>query len=319
MKIIAEVGSNWISYSDINLSIAQAKKCGADAIKFQFFTAKELYGSEAYGEHLHQQYLNFNWLSQIKFDCKDSGIEFMCTAFSPSGYEVVDQFVNTHKIASAEITDTSILEKVNSFGKPVYLSTGGASHDEIRHALLHLKNCAVTIMFCVADYPAKIVDFRHLELLRDKFGSGYQYGYSDHSLDVLNIPKIAKNHGCVVIEKHVNFTPHTHTPDSPHSIDAAELELMVKTLRGEEISPLVTDMLTNQEMRRMHKRRYVAIRAIDPGDPLVVGKNIGIFRPRSLRPGLESVSTFRPWDLKDKKAAIHLTMGQPIVMSDIEV
>lgn len=318
MKIIADIGSNWRTLSDIKLSIVKAKECGSDVAKFQMYTALELYGSEAYGEHMHQHYLHAEWIPEIAATCEDVNIEFMCTAFSPQGYETVNPFVKEHKIASAEITDTGILEKVNSFCKPVYLSTGGASYDDIRHALLHLKSCAVTIMFCVADYPAKIVDFRHLEILKEKFGAGYQYGYSDHSTDVLNIPKLAQHHGCKVIEKHANFSPHTHTPDAGHSLNVDEFKLMARKIHGDEISPVETDRLTSQDMKAWHKRRFVATKAIEPGDHLVVGENVGIYRPKTRRLAKDEVSTFRPWDIRDKVAAQALQFGMPIVFGDLE-
>jgi len=318
MKIIAEVGSNWRKEADIYHSIVKAKECGADAVKFQLLTALELYGSEAYGEHMHDQYINPEWLPTMASLCKEVGIEFMCTAFSSGGYTVVEPFVKTHKIASAELTDPTILNRVNSFGKPVYLSTGGSDFNEISQALGHLKGCAVTIMFCVADYPAKIVDFRHLELLKERFGGGYRYGYSDHSTDALNIPRIAKNRGCEVIEKHVNFITHSHTPDAGHSLDEVEFSLMVKMLRGKEASPVVTDKMTNTEMRRLHKRRLVATRSIEVGEEFRLGYNIGFFRPRSIRNQGEFASTFRPWDVADKRSSVSLTMGQPILMSDVE-
>lgn len=235
MRVIAEVGSNWKSLMDCALSIKEAKSCGADAVKFQLFSPKELYGSDGSTKSGTTPYLDPEWIHRLFELCQFEGIEFMCTAFSPHGYKFIDNYVETHKIASAEITDKAILEMVNSFKKPVYLSTGGASIDQVASALFILKDCPVTIFYCVTEYPAKIVDFRHLETLRETFGSQYKYGYSDHSIDVLNIPKMAYHHDCSVIEKHVNFTPYADTNDAPHALNAKELALMVKAVKGIEI------------------------------------------------------------------------------------
>lgn len=235
MKVVCEIGSNWKSLEDCFMSIRAAKECGADAVKLQLFSPKELYGSIMEASIGSTPYLDPAWICQLSDSCLYHGIEFMVTAFSEHGYKFVDNYVETHKIASAEITDKSILETVNSFKKPVYLSTGGASIDQIAAALFRLKDCPVTIFYCVTEYPAKVVDFRHLEALRETFGSSYKYGYSDHSIDVLNIPKMAYHHGCSVIEKHVNFTTYTDTNDAPHALNAKELSLMVKAVKGIEI------------------------------------------------------------------------------------
>lgn len=234
MKIIAEVGSNWKSLDDCLMSIKKAKECGADVVKFQYFNKFEMTGgSKVYD--VSTPHLPTNWIPKLAEYAHTCGIEFMCTAFSAEGYELVNNFVQTHKIASAEITDLNILDKVNSFKRPVYLSTGGATIEQIDQALSHLKDCPVTIMCCVTAYPARVVDFRHLQNLKEEFGTEYLYGYSDHSTDVLNIPKLAQNYGCSVIEKHVNFTSHTDTDDAPHSLSTEEFALMVRNIRGEDI------------------------------------------------------------------------------------
>lgn len=318
MKIVAEIGSNWVSFDDIKNSIIKAKECGADAVKFQMFTAKELYGSEAYGEHMHQHYIHKTDLPKMLEICNEVNIEFMCTAFSSQGYEIVNEFVSTHKIASSELTDTGILETVNSFRKPVYLSTGGSSLDEIRLALIKLRDCKVTIMFCVADYPAKIVDFRNFMIMKEFFGNGYDYGFSDHSLDVLHIPTLGHLYECdYVLEKHVNFTSHKHTPDAGHSLNEKEFSLMVRNLKGEDLSPKETELATNQDMKQNHRRRFIAIGPIDKGDKFVIGDNIGIFRPRWQRLDGTELSTFRPWDLDNKSASRDMKFGETLCMEDL--
>jgi N-acetylneuraminate synthase len=87
-------------------------------------------------------------------------------------------------------------------------------------------------MFCVAEYPAKVIDFRHLDRLKEHYGNLVNYGYSDHSTDVLNVPLAAKAHGATIIEKHVNLCGYTDTDDAPHSINGAELAIMTRALKG---------------------------------------------------------------------------------------
>lgn len=280
MKIVAEVGSNWKSLAECMLSIKLAKEAGADVVKFQFFNHDELYGDGSGLDLIgNSPYMPSGWLWQLKNYSDEMMIEFMCTAFSPSGYNKVNTMVQTHKIASAELTDVSILDTVNRFKKPVLLSTAGSHMQiEIKNALLHLVDCPVTILFCVGDYPAKIVDFRKLDLMKEFFGPGYSYGYSDHSIDVLNIPKIAKEKGCVVIEKHVNFTHHQTTPDAGHSLNFNEFKAMCLMLKGEDQTVNELDEHTNIMMKKQYKRRFVAAREIKAGEKFKVGVNVGYYR-----------------------------------------
>lgn len=243
MKIIAEVGSNFKTLEDCRNSIRIAKACGADYVKFQTYTHKELYGFD--GDLKCEPDLES--LARV---CRGERIGFMCTAFSSEGYRRVNELVKIHKVASSEITDLNLLATVNSFRKPVILSCGGATPTEIDAALFALRSCKVTLLYCVVAYPAKIVDFRHLDQLMDNYEDRCDFGYSDHSIDVLNIPKIARDRGCVIIEKHVNFTEHKDTPDAPHSLNTEEFHMMCRHLKGQVHA-------TETHSGNAHKRRRI--------------------------------------------------------------
>lgn len=318
MKIIAEVGSNWKTLNDCIYSIKQARRAGAHAVKFQLFNHQELYGQNINFEKIGETpYLHPDWISILKKECDENEIEFMCTAFSVHGYEKVNPFVSSHKIASAEMTDINILNTVNSFGKTVYLSTGGSNtSNDIRHALLYLKNCPVTIMYCVADYPAKIIDFRKLDQMKYYFGDNYSYGYSDHSIDVFNIPMTAKSKGCSVIEKHVNFTNHKDTNDSGHSLNFEEFSLMSRALMGEMPTIEETESLTNKDMRKIYRRRFIVTKEINSGDKFQIGKNVGIFR--ATRAYENPVMTFRPWDIEGKVSNKNKIIGEVVCYPDLD-
>ena len=227
MKVIAEVGSNFKSTDDCLQSIRLAKEAGADIVKFQYFTGKDLYGPEYTG--MRESKVDIPLLA---IEARKQRIELMCSAFSPAGYRAIDPYVVRHKVASSEITAVDILDTLNALRKPVILSTGGADHDEIRSALMVLRNVPVTLMYCVVEYPATVIDFRHYDLIRGEFGSNCKMGYSDHSIDVMNIPKIAKQRGADVIEKHVNFCGYTDTPDAPHSLNFENFRLMIRNLKN---------------------------------------------------------------------------------------
>ncbi len=227
IKVIAEVGSNIKNFGDCMRSAIMAKEAGADIVKFQYFTGADLYGPLYDGA----RDLIFE-IEPVASLCERQGIEFMCTAFSPDNYKLINPFVRRHKVASSEITALDILETVNSFRKPVILSCGGADHFQIRAALLMLRNVPVTLLYCEVAYPAKIVDLRNIDYLKSKFGQTCAVGYSDHSIDVLEIPKRAQKKGATIIEKHVNFCGYTDTPDAPHSLNFEEFKIMVRHLKG---------------------------------------------------------------------------------------
>lgn len=312
IKIIAEIGANFEKFADCLLSIQKAKLAGADIVKFQYFHATELYGPwtaktnfSVYG----------HWLSHLKKECDAVGIEFMCSAFSPVGYELVNNYVETHKIASSEMVDPFILDMVNNLGKPVLLSTAGADFEtEVQPALSRLKHVPVTIMYCVGDYPAKVTDFRHLIAMQEHFGSAYNYGFSDHSTDVLIIPKRASEMGITYLEKHVDFIG-CEGPDSPHSLNEEEFKLMVNSIKQDTTSRETWDV-SNQNMRKTYRRRLVAQCRIPIDTELVVGGNVGCFRP--LGATENAVPPLQAYKLKDKRAKRSIHQGETITFDHFD-
>lgn len=252
MKVIAEVGSNIKSYADAEYSICKAREAGANYVKFQCYSEFDLYGEGS------KDYKIFDpeWLPRLKEVSDKSEIGFMCTGFSPEMYDIIDPHVDIHKIASAEITDLNILFKVASLGKPIVLSTGGASIMQISEALNIVKICPVTIMYCVPKYPSKYIDFEMLPILKSSFGNNYSYGYSDHSIDIGIIPIIASQFPCSMLEKHVNFLCYTDTGDCQHALNFEEFSMMIRVLKGEAISMADIDKLNNQDMIIKWQRQY---------------------------------------------------------------
>lgn len=291
--VVAEIGSNWRTFDDCLMSIRAAKNCGADAVKFQLFDHHALYGSgdgfkEAATPILGA--LPALWLNQLKEISDGIGIEFMCTAFSPELYGVVNPFVNIHKVASAELTHVRILEKLRSFGKPVILSTGASGHEDINNACKTLIPVPTILMYCVAAYPARQVHLGGVAWLKNTFGT--LVGYSDHSIDALVIPNASTAYGACVIEKHVTFID-AETPDSPHSLNETQFKAMVKQIRGgENYHPGATE--EEKEMVTQHNRRLIATHDIERGHELVEGKNFGIYR--SLKKDTKALS---PWCINE--------------------
>lgn len=273
--IIAEVGSNWLTFQDCIDSIVKAKSAGADAVKFQLFDAKALWGFNQDGALKAVGALPPEWLPKLAEKAKACGIEFMCTAFSPELYDVVDPYVSIHKIASAEACHIRILEKVKSYGKPVILSTGAKGEQDILAAVNVLGHTPKILMYCVAAYPAEDVNLDVISTLASKFNT--PVGYSDHTTSTTQIPGGAIRRGACVIEKHFTVIPESHTPDRGHSLSPEQFGRMVKGLR-EGVPALIAPTPSEKPMILRHNRRLIATRDISVGEQMQEGENFGIYR-----------------------------------------
>ncbi len=318
--IVAEVGSNWLTLADCLLSIDEAAKAGADAVKFQAFRSEAMYGPLAEARK-SQWELPLSWLPELARRSEAAGIEFMCTAFSPELVAAIDPFVKRHKVASSDATTPHILEAVRATGKQVLFSTGALTLDEVALAWITLQDDAgrmsppTVILYCVAAYPARSVDLRQMVALRSRC-PGALVGYSDHTTDIIQTPLTAvTEYGAVVVEKH--FTAITApTPDHGHSLSPMEFSLMVDALRGRQAEVPVSKFTDEAEMMALHKRRVVAIRDIAEGETFTEA-NCGCYRAR--KPCEDHVSPFRFKDLTsgERKAAHPIKAGSSVRPQDI--
>lgn len=315
--VIAEVGSNWAIFEDCITSINLAKSCGADAVKFQLFNPIALYGDvpatwdmpiKVNGE---APYMPPDWIPKLATHAKAMGIEFMCSAFSPELLDVVNPYVNIHKVASAECTHVRMLEKLREYGKPVILSTGGHGGGDICRALEILQGAPTVLMYCVSAYPALEVNLDALPLLRSTFGCCV--GYSDHSLDVLEIPKRAVSLGACVVEKHVRAVD-VDSPDSPHSLTIDQFGRMMRAIRGDHGARVGTSR-EEQTMVSRHNRRLIATRDVALGTELRENENFGIYR--SLKDDTHAYSPFMIDEVNGKIAKRDIRVGDGIGPGDV--
>ncbi len=313
--IIAEVGSNWATFEDCKTSIAMAKNCGADAVKFQAFSCQALYGFERRHSMDYEGLagvLPIEWLPKLKEKADACGIEFMCTAFSPELIEAVDPFVNIHKNASAELTHVRMLQTYSRIGKPVILSTGGHWEYDVRRALEVLGSTPTILMYCVAAYPARLVELDTIGWMRSLYRK--LIGFSDHTTDVLVIPRAAiVEHSACVIEKHVNFAG-VQSPDSPHSLDTGEFMAMVKNIRG-TYTPVNGPGAEENAMTLKHNRRLKATRDVKCGEAWQEGINFGIYR--SLEDDCYALSPWAVDVVNGRKAKRDVKAGAGVGSGDI--
>lgn len=311
--IIAEVGSNWKTLSDCIISIEKAKECGADAVKFQLFDWNALYGvPEHVDNQLKEVSLPVGWLPILKDRADRLGIEFMCSAFSPELIDSIDPYVNIHKLASAETCHVRMLEKFRKKGKPVFMSMGGHSEEEIEKALTVVSPNRLlngVLLYCVAAYPARAVNLGSITNFRNRFN--ILVGYSDHTLDVFETPVRSVQMGACVVEKHFTAID-AHTPDSPHSLNASQFRGMVNAIRNRQ---LVDYSREEEPMVLRHHRRLIAIKDIEVGDKFKEGENFGIYR--SLKDAPHALSPFHINEVSGKKALKELKAGDTITREDL--
>lgn len=256
--IIAEAGVN--HNGDMVLAkalIDAAVTAGVDYVKFQTFKAETIvtrsaqkaeYQLENTGDKEPSQYdmLKALELSEENHEllmeyCKIKRIKFFSTAFDVDGLDYLHALgFDVFKVPSGEITNYPYLKKLASFNKPVILSTGMASMNEVKEALTVLtsekltKN-DITVLHCNTEYPTPMEDANLKAMLSIQKEFGVQIGYSDHTLGI-EVPIAAVALGAQVIEKHFTLDRNLPGPDHRASLEPEELKAMVSAIRNIELA-----------------------------------------------------------------------------------
>ena len=311
--IIAEAGSNWKSGSyeeDLEQAkklIKIASKAGADAVKFQTYKADTVYAYNAgNSNYLAEQGINkeineifeylsmpYEMISELSQICNDEKIIFMSTPFSVEDAKQIDPFVSLHKIASFEINHVRLIEFLSKTEKPILISTGASTFDEIDFAvnlIKNNKNNEIGLLQCTSKYPAPIESLNLSAIPKMKERYNIPIGFSDHSVEPLIGPLTAVGLGATIIEKHFTLDKNLTGPDHSFAITPQELELMVKSIRqADKTKGNGKKIILNeeQELLLFAKRRIQAIKDIRKGDILKEGFNFEILRPGNRVRGLE--------------------------------
>ncbi len=250
--IIAEAGVN--HNGDINIAkrlVDEAKKAGADIVKFQTFVPELLsskktkmanYQKKNLGEEdsqlnmLRKLALSFDSFVELSDYCKKIGIKFLSTPFDLQSISFLDNLQDIWKIPSGEITNYPYLVEIAKTNKPVILSTGMCSMEEIEESLNVLRDHGsekISILHCNTQYPTPYCDvnLKAMNTLKDKFG--VKVGYSDHTLGI-EVPIAAVALGAEIIEKHFTLDRSMDGPDHKASLEPKELADMVRAIRNIE-------------------------------------------------------------------------------------
>ena len=339
--VIAEAGSNWRAGSpprDRKLAealIDAAADAGCDAVKFQTYRAESVYvpnaGESSYlkrsgidepiSEVFRDLEMPYELIPQLATRCRERNVEFMSTPFSPADLEAIDPHVRRHKIASFEITDLRLLESVARTGKPVILSTGASTLEEIETAIRLLRDRGagpICLLQCTSSYPAapESMNLGVLPILSKHFG--VDVGLSDHSLDPLVAPVAAVALGATVIEKH--FTLHRSLPGPDHAfaVTPDELRQLVESVRLAELmrgSAEKDVSADEQELRSFAQRRLQATAPIRRGEKLQEGLNVAALRPGIQRSGVHPQHLDA---LEGRAATRDIPLGDGIQVGDWE-
>src|SRR5437868_12242023 len=244
--VIAEAGLNHGGNKERALALVRAAKwAGADAVKFQTFRADRLASTRpATLAHKKDQpnlqelfkklELPFDAFRTLFKEAKRLDIDFLSTPFDEESADFLNDLgVSAFKIASGDITHRPLIEHVARKGKPVLLSTGMSTAEEIEKAIdwMHThSNEQVVLLHCVSAYPAKLeeLNLKSVLYLRDRFG--VPVGFSDHSVGTLG-SVVATSLGAQVIERHFMIETRGETPDHAVSLDAKTLKGHIEELR----------------------------------------------------------------------------------------
>ena len=255
--IIAEAGVNHNGSLKKAIKLVDiAAKLGADMVKFQTFTAKNVVSKKAKKARYQKKSTNqnetqFKMLKKLELDfnshkkiinrCKKVGIEFLSSPFDIESIDILQKLnVKRFKIPSGEINNLPYLRKIGKIGKPVILSSGMSNINEIKKAIEILKKSGtkkelITVLHCNTDYPTKYKDVNLKAMFSIRNKLKVKIGYSDHTLGI-EIPIAAVAMGANVIEKHFTLDKKSSGPDQKSSLNPKELEKMILSIRNIEKS-----------------------------------------------------------------------------------
>ena len=300
--VIAEAGSNHNRDLPTAMRLIEvAAEAGADAVKFQTYTAEGLYSrftptmsylddsdlvhkGESVWELIKRIEMPWEWHADLAAKARDVGIDFLSTPFEEAAVDVLEDVgVPAYKIASYEVNHLPLIRACAKTGKPLLISTGMASLGDIERALDAVAEAGgseVLLMHCAINYPPLFEDLnlRAIPTMQQAFR--VPIGWSDHTMGhTADVVAVAL--GACAVEKHYTLSRDQEGPDHPFALEPPELAAMVQAIRETEASlgssvKRVTD--AEAEMFRLGRRSLVAARDI-PAGSVLTENDIAVKRP----------------------------------------
>ncbi|MGA2696172.1 MAG: pseudaminic acid synthase [Terriglobales bacterium] len=331
--IIAELSAN--HHQDFEQAVQlihAAKDAGADAVKLQTYTPdtitlrsdREYFrvggGTLWDGKTLHElygeAYTPWEWQPRLKQVAEDIGLDLFSSPFDETAVDFLEKMqVPAYKIASFELVDIQLIKKVARTGKPMILSTGMATTEEIEEALLTAREAGarqIALLKCTSSYPARAdeMNLRTIPEMIRRFD--LPVGLSDHSPDVV-VPVTAVALGACLIEKHLTISREVKGPDSEFSLEPQEFKRMVDAVRMTEkaLGSVQFGAGEHEEGSRVFRRSLFVVVDIKCGD-LLTKENT-----RSIRPG-HGLHTRYLKDMIGKRAKRDIDSGTPLSWDMVE-
>ncbi len=298
--LVAEMSANHNGNFERAVAILHAAKtAGADAVKIQTYTPDTITldcDSERFrigagtiweGRKLHDLYAEamtpWDWHPKLKTIADELGLTLFSTAFDATSVDFLEKMnVPVHKISSFELVDLPLIAKAASTGKPLLLSTGMATREEIEEAVSAARDAGakeLVLLKCTSAYPAALeeMNLRTIPDLADRFG--VPVGLSDHSLGIA-APMAAVALGACIIEKHFMLSRDQPGPDSAFSVTPEEFRAMATAAREAQkaLGDVCYEPSASQRFSRAFRKSLFVVRDV------VAGEKITEQNVRSIRP-----------------------------------
>jgi pseudaminic acid synthase len=328
--LIAELSANHHQNFDSAARLVEAaKQAGADAVKLQTYTPDtitiqsnknsfRLSGGTLWdGRTLYDLYgeaqTPWEWQPKLKKIANDLGMDLFSSAFDPTAVDFLEEMgVPAHKVASFELVDIPLIQKMAGTGKPLIMSTGMASVEEIEEALAAARKAGakqIALLKCTSAYPASPMEMNLRTIPEMERRFGVPVGLSDHTMGIA-APVAAVALGACIIEKHLTLSRSAPGPDSAFSLEPQEFKAMVDAVRTAEQSlGKVHFGLSDKEQASQRFRRSLFVVEDVKRGQVFTEQNV-----RSIRPG-NGLHTRHLQDVLGKRAACDIERGTPFSWS----
>jgi pseudaminic acid synthase len=324
--VIAEVSANHGQRFDQAVAIVRAaKEAGADAVKLQTYTADTMTlasnrteflikGTLWQGRNLHDLYREahtpWDWQPKLKEIANGLGMDCFSSAFDATAVDFLEGMgVPAHKIASFELVDIPLVRKMARTGKPLIMSTGMATVDEIDEAVHAARDAGasqIALLKCTSAYPAapEEMNLRTIPELSRRFE--VPAGLSDHTLGT-TVPVAAVALGACIIEKHITLSRSDPGPDSAFSLEPEEFKATVDAIRIVEkaLGTVHFGLSPNEEGSRIFRRSLFVVANVKRGEAFT-SSNV-----RAIRPG-HGLHTRHLPEILGLTAACDIERGTPL-------
>ena len=325
--IIAEMSANHgQSYDEAVRIIQAAKEAGADAIKLQTYTPDTMTidcnneyfrigkGTIWEGRNLYELYKEaytpWEWQPKLKEVANDLEMDLFSTPFDNTAVEFLEKMnVPAYKIASFELVDIPLIQRVAKTGKPIIMSTGMATLAEIDEAVQTAKDAGckeLALLKCTSGYPADPAEMNLRTIPHMAEAFSLPVGLSDHTLGIA-VPVAAVALGACIVEKHFTLSRAVPGPDSAFSLEPHEFKAIVDAIRVTEkalgkVNYAVTE---NEAASRVFRRSLFVVKDMKTGETFT-SENL-----RSIRPGYGLAPKYLK-DIMGQKACQDIKKGTPL-------